>query len=265
MDCVQLLSGKRSLARREQIGNPRDIATVYPKIEIPLDLATDLTGWRIAYSIDLDYIEVDAEIRANTLERLEVFRSLGAVVEEVELGWTERIDRAATDYYSFMMGAFIEEEARGNEDLLTDYARDHITRSHTTGPREFLSILNVCAEMYDAFGPLMERYDLFVCPTTTTTRVKADFNDLHDTIEINGKTLDSDLSIAICHQFNMMSRCPVLAVPSGASSQGVPTGVQLVGRAYDDERVFRAGAALEAVHPLFRDSSTRPTQIVGHA
>jgi amidase len=112
--------------------------------------------------------------------------------------------------------------------------------------------------MYDDFGPLMERNDVFVCPTATTTRVKADFNDLHDRLEIDGKEVESDLSIALCHQFNMLSRCPVLAVPSGTASNGVPTGVQLVGRTYDDEKVFRAGAALEAARPPFRDAKNRP-------
>jgi Asp-tRNA(Asn)/Glu-tRNA(Gln) amidotransferase A subunit family amidase len=49
--------------------------------------------------------------------------------------------------------------------------------------------------------------------------------------------------------FNIMSRCPVLAVPSGFGTRGGPTGVQIAGRTYDDETVFRVGAALEAVAP----------------
>jgi Asp-tRNA(Asn)/Glu-tRNA(Gln) amidotransferase A subunit family amidase len=56
----------------------------------------------------------------------------------------------------------------------------------------------------------------------------------------------------------MLSRCPVLAVPSGTAENGVPTGVQLVGRTYDDETVFRAGAALETARPRFRDAANRP-------
>jgi len=238
--------------------HPRDIATVKPKIEIPLDLDTNLKGWRIAYSIDLDYVEVDPDVTANTLETLEIFRSLGAVVEEVELGWSTRVDDAATRSYDFMMGAYIKEIAEGREDQLCDYSRDAMEKTRDVGSTEFLSMLTTCGEMYDRFGPLMEEHDLFVCPTATTTRVKADFNFLHDGIEINGHSIESDLSIAMCHQFNMLGRCPVLAVPSGMAKNGVPTGVQLVGRTYDDETVFRAGAALDAVNPRFRDDSTRP-------
>jgi aspartyl-tRNA(Asn)/glutamyl-tRNA(Gln) amidotransferase subunit A len=41
----------------------------------------------------------------------------------------------------------------------------------------------------------------------------------------------------------------VLAVPSGWASNEVPTGVQIVGRTYDDATVFRIGTALEVVRP----------------
>ena len=238
--------------------HPRDIATVRPKIEIPLELDTDLRGWRIAYSIDLGYVEVEPEVRSNTLEVLDIFRDRGATVEEAKLGWTPRIDDAADRYYAFATGGYIEEIARGNEDLLTDYARDSLEQFRKATPQDFLSAAEISAEMYDDFGPMMEHHDVFVCPTATTTRVKADHNDLHDSIEIDGKPVESDLGIALCHQFNMLSRCPVLAVPSGTASNSVPTGVQLVGRTYDDEKVFRAGAALEAARPPFRDAKSRP-------
>ena len=50
--------------------------------------------------------------------------------------------------------------------------------------------------------------------------------------------------------FNILSPCPVLAVPSGiAASNGVPTGIQIVGRTFDDVTVFRLGAALERERP----------------
>ena len=65
--------------------------------------------------------------------------------------------------------------------------------------------------------------------------------------------------------FNVFSACPVLAVPSGiAPSNGVPTGIQIVGRTYDDVTAFRIGAALERVRPwtglapIARVTSARP-------
>ena len=47
----------------------------------------------------------------------------------------------------------------------------------------------------------------------------------------------------------MLSSHPVLAVPSGRAQNGVPTGVQIVGKPYDDDMVFRIGLGLEAAAP----------------
>lgn len=45
--------------------------------------------------------------------------------------------------------------------------------------------------------------------------------------------------------FNICNRHPALAVPTGVGPRGVPTGVQIVGNAYDQDAVFRVGLALE--------------------
>jgi aspartyl-tRNA(Asn)/glutamyl-tRNA(Gln) amidotransferase subunit A len=55
----------------------------------------------------------------------------------------------------------------------------------------------------------------------------------------------------------------VLALPSGLAADGVPTGVQVVGRTYDDPMVFRVGAALEAAGLGFGgDGAFRPTALL---
>jgi aspartyl-tRNA(Asn)/glutamyl-tRNA(Gln) amidotransferase subunit A len=58
--------------------------------------------------------------------------------------------------------------------------------------------------------------------------------------------------------FNMCSRCPVLVVPCGRSRDGVPLGIQIVGRTYDDVSVFRAAAAFAAARPWYAEPATRP-------
>jgi amidase len=60
------------------------------------------------------------------------------------------------------------------------------------------------------------------------------------------------------YPFNMLSRCPVLAVPSGRAANNVPTGIQLVGPTYEDTAVFQAAAAYEAANPLFFSGDNYP-------
>jgi amidase len=60
--------------------------------------------------------------------------------------------------------------------------------------------------------------------------------------------------------FNTLSRCPVLSVPSGFAPNGVPTGIQLVGKPYADLDVFQAGCAYEkAVGGWYKRKAARPS------
>jgi Asp-tRNA(Asn)/Glu-tRNA(Gln) amidotransferase A subunit family amidase len=103
------------------------------------------------------------------------------------------------------------------------------------------------ADMYAYFGPMMENYDVFVCPTVTSTHVPADAGTLNDKFAIKGVVQEDDMGMSFCHQFNMLSRCPVLVVPAGFTKNGTPSGIQIVGKTFDDVTVFRAGAALESL------------------
>ena len=63
---------------------------------------------------------------------------------------------------------------------------------------------------------------------------------------INGHPRGDWLDALMTLPFNIASRCPVMSVPSGLSRDGVPTGLSIVGRTYDDITVFRVAAAHEA-------------------
>ena len=59
--------------------------------------------------------------------------------------------------------------------------------------------------------------------------------------------------------FNILSRCAVLSIPSGRAPNGVPTGVQVVSRPYDDVTAFRVAGALEVGGAGFASEGWRPT------
>lgn len=225
--------------------HPRDIASLKPKLTLEGG-ERSIKGWRIAYSIDLGYFEVDPEVRRNTLAALEVFRSLGATVEEVELGWTRRAEKAADDHLAILFGAWIAAYFDERKAQLTEYARVFGEASQSRSGSDLLASMETAAAMYDRLGPLLEDYNLLICPTLTVPSIKADFDIVKDSFTVNGKTLPYYGGWVMCYPFNMLSRCPVLNVPSGHAANGVPTGLQLVGRSYCDQDVFDAGLAYEA-------------------
>ncbi|MCH8884152.1 MAG: hypothetical protein IIA41_11740, partial [SAR324 cluster bacterium] len=121
--------------------------------------------------------------------------------------------------------------------------------------QEFLAELN--AGINDVLGPILRDFDAFICPTVSCPEIPA-ANWQKDTIIVDGRSLtDTDMAMTVL--FNMFSRCPVLAVPSGMTDAGLPTGLQIVGRPYDDAMTFRVARALERARPWLNDASRRAT------
>ena len=77
------------------------------------------------------------------------------------------------------------------------------------------------------------------------------------TLSINGQAVDPVWDWCLTYPFNMLGHLPAASAPSGFSSSGVPTGLQIVGPPYDEAGVLRIASALERVRPPF-DLSRAP-------
>lgn len=238
--------------------SPTDISTLRPKLRLPLDYKP-IKDWKIAYSMDLGVFEVDAEVRRNTLAALDVFRGLGATVVEVDLGWKPNILQAGMNYLDHLFGAYLSTLLAEHGDKMTTYARQFAENGGKSKSTDFVASLETIAEMYLSLGPILEKFDVLICPTNSLPAVGAEFDHSTDQLEINGKSVNPSLGWVMTTPFNMLSRCPVLSVPSGKASNGVPTGIQIVGRTYCDADVFRAASAYEAaVGSWYTNSGNRP-------
>ncbi len=238
--------------------HPQDIASLKPRLVLPTKYQS-IKGWKIAWSMDLGIFEIDTQVQNNTRNALDVFRSLGATVEEVDLGWTHEVVRAGVNYLDHIFGVSMLEAYEKHGDLLTEYARQFAISGGKSTAADFYRSMKVAAQMYNTFGPLFQKYNLFVCPTNALAAVAAEHDQSRDRIFINGKSVDPLLGWVLTLPFNMLSRCPVISMPSGRTRDNVPTGIQLVGPSYQDKVVFQGAMAFEtAVGQWYTDAQNRP-------
>ena len=239
--------------------SPLDISTLRPKLTLPTTYKP-IKGWKIAFSMDLGFFEVDREVQKNTLAALDLFRSLGATVETVDLGWTEEVLEAGMDYLRHLFGASLSRLLKKHGKDMTSYARKFAQEGQKSKAVDFVRTLDVANKMYSTLGPMLEKYNVLVCPTTALAAVPAEFDQSKDSVKINGKTISNPfLGWAMTTPFNTMSRCPVVSVPSGRARNGVPTGIQIVGRTYCDGDVFQAAMAYETAQgQWFKTAGSQP-------
>ena len=229
--------------------HPDDIVSLRPKLEIPAP--TDgVEGWRIALSYDLGGFEVDDEVRRNIDEAAAAFSSLGASVEpapmRLDMGDVREATRA---HFATIFGSLVAEALPQHRDLMTPYAIEFAedSRRPTIG---YYRGLEIESAVYAAVVPALESHDVLIAPVFGLPGLGADYHDYDlEVMYTRGMTLI----------FNMCSRCPVLVVPCGRSAEGLPMGIQIIGRTYDDLSVFRAGAAFAAARPWYNTPERRPT------
>jgi amidase len=129
-------------------------------------------------------------------------------------------------------------------DELTSYARRFAEEAEQVSKEDFVAGLRLEAGIYRPLGDLLEEYDALICPTFAVPALPAEF-DTDQPVEINGRPHSDWLDALMTLPFNIASRCPVMSVPSGLDRDGVPTGLSIAGRTYDDVTVFRVAAAHE--------------------
>jgi len=227
--------------------DPRDLTSVRERIRYPSQYKP-VKGWRVAYSADLGFFPVAPDVAKATRAALDAFREAGVEIEEVDLGWTEDSVRAFVAHAretDFLPVSKLPAKQRA---LLCDYIRGRKGKFLATGT-SYAQSLMIRAAMYDKLEPILERCQVLLCPTLAVPSVPAEHDPLDDSFTINGKKVEPQIGWCMTFPFNMLCQLPVATVPCGFGKSGVPIGLQIVGRPFDDLAVFQAAAAFEQARP----------------
>jgi Asp-tRNA(Asn)/Glu-tRNA(Gln) amidotransferase A subunit family amidase len=218
-----------------------DPSVISPKKSLPLEYAS-VKGLRIAVSYDLGYFRIADDVRRNTERVAAALRDAGAIVEEVVIPWKrDTVVDTFTNYLGFLLGRPLMEAVEHHRDQVSDFIISFTERAKGITPEMFIATSDGIGSLHDSLQQaVFQHYDALICPTMADTTTPAEgMANSHDNLMDNGLT----------YPFNLLSRHPVLAVPSGIADNGVPTGVQIVGQTFDEETAMRIGANLERLLP----------------
>jgi len=225
-----------------------DICSLRERVVIPEQLE-GIKDWKVAFSMDLGYFEVDPEVQRNTLSAIESFRSLGCTVNEVDLGWNwGTLDAWMTQWEGLFAGIAEQYLPRWRFEMDPVVVKI-LERGQAHSAARFYRCNLVRGEMYKKLGPILEEHNVLVCPTLAVPSVPADHDELNPEFRINGKRVQAYVGWVMTNPFNLVGQCPAMSIPSGFAASGIPTGLQIVGKTFDDLSVFRAAAAFEKVKP----------------
>lgn len=221
-------------------------------------------GMRIAIAPTLGDFPVEPMVAGNLDQVAAALRDAGAQTEQVTVPIErETVMTAALVHFGAIFGPSIAEVGLDNPQL-TPYARDFAQRAGAVFDRiGFYGGLERQAAIQITIAEVFEHFDALICPTIGLTFLAADDDYVDHGVTVAGTEMDFYLAAALTPVFNIASAHPVLNVPSGLAENGVPTGVQIVGRQYDDATPFHIGLAVENQLRWWADPRWRPQPING--
>jgi aspartyl-tRNA(Asn)/glutamyl-tRNA(Gln) amidotransferase subunit A len=196
---------------------------------------------RIAYSPDLGYAKVDAEVASIVRKAVSVFQDLGAKVEVKNPGFESPEQLFVTHWFSgaaFLLKGIPKEKHKLIDPGLLEVAEQgaRITAGEILDAQLKRGALGTHMNLFH------RDYDLLITPTLAI----AAFDAGKEFPEKNKRWTDWT---PFTFPFNLTQQ-PAASIPCGLTKAGLPVGLHLVGPRYADALVLRAARAFETARPI---------------
>lgn len=209
-------------------------------------LERDVKGLRIAWLGDLGgHLPTEDGVLSVCREALKAFEGLGAIVDDVALGFDpESIWQAWIKLRAFQAGgnlaALYDDPAK--RPLLKPEAQFEVEQGRNLSAYDVTRASNLRSAWYQHVRRLFERYDILVLPSAQVFPFDVEKRWPE---EIAGRAMDTyhrwmQVVIPVT-----MSGCPVISVPAGFNAAGLPMGMQLWGPNHSERLLLEVSQAYE--------------------
>ncbi|MBI4270654.1 MAG: amidase [Candidatus Rokubacteria bacterium] len=204
----------------------------------------DVRGLHVAWTPDLGYARVDPRVRAVCESAAAEFETLGCHVEVVNPGWENPEEIFGTLIAAQFHAAWSARLAE-DEGLMDPTLVKFIRRGAAVTAPDYVRALERVDGYWTEVRAFLERFDLLLMPTVAVPPFAAGAPPPR---EIGGERVSVLGWMPFTYPFNLTGQ-PAASVPAGFTDDGLPVGLQIVGRRHADGTVLAASAAFEAVRP----------------
>jgi amidase len=208
--------------------------------------APSVRGWRVAWTPDLNgLLPVDAEVARVAEGATGVFRALGARVEAACPDFGEVPEIVLASRGLSMVALHADKLPRWKAEMQAGLVWN-IEQGLGLTVQAIARGERLRTELWHRVRAFMETRDLLILPTAPVLPFPVE--QPYPTA-INGKPLDHYIQWAFLTYAITLTGLPVISVPCGFTRDGLPVGLQIVGRRRQEAAVLRAAAAFEAAAP----------------
>jgi len=237
--------------------DPRDPA-VYPSdpTVFARALDRDLNNVRVAWCPDLGGLPLDRRVRSVLAAQRKTFADLGCVVEDAvpDLSGADEVflTLRAWHYYHTLGPLLAEHRGR-----MKDEAVWQIESGRDLTGAEIAKAMSLHGELMQRMRRFQEKYEFVLCAVNQLPPFDASIDWPR---EIEGAKMENYLDWMKSAYWITSTFCPALSVPAGFTEDGLPVGIQIVGRYRDDLGVLQLAHAFEQITGF---GKRRPAIVLG--
>src|SRR5580700_2829436 len=205
------------------------------------NLERNFKGVRVAWFKDLGGLPFDSRIRAAVDAQRKVFESLGCMVEEAEpdlTGAGEAYDTLRAWGYASGYAGLV----KNHRDQVKDTIIWEVERGLKLSGADIAHAQNLHSQAWDRMRIFQEKHEFFIAPSTQVPPF--DVNQPYVT-EIEGVRMKTYTEWMKCCWLISILENPAISMPCGYTPEGLPVGLQIVGRHRDDWSVLQMAHAFE--------------------
>jgi len=211
-------------------------------VDVPVDdyfraIETGVKGWKVALAVG-EYIEAsEPEVLAAVGEAANMFGTLGAKVDEVDMSWLREAAVSNGQITQSDGAAFHRERLERNPELFGADIRQRLEAGRDLSSGEYALARRKQVEIRRRCELFFSQYDVLLLPTTPIPALPID--------DIENSASQAPALTRFTAPFNL-SGLPALSIPCGFTTTGLPIGLQIVSGPWQEAKVLQAGRAYEA-------------------
>jgi amidase len=236
MGDVQLLF--RTLAGQDP-GDP-----VSPPVALRTPSLDELRACKVGYFEDDGLVPVTDETRSAVRAAAQALRETGFRVEPFRPRALEQLRKIWWTFFVQCGAMFYEPEIRGRRDRLSPIFAEFLSIAEAAGPLTATELLNAWAELDLLRSRVlaeMKEFPVLLCPVASIPAFRHD----ERTWSVEGQSVSYLDAVRYTQWFNALA-APAAVVPVGKSPEGLPIGVQVVARPFQDETALAVAACVDA-------------------
>jgi amidase len=207
------------------------------------DAEVEMKGLRIAWSRNLGDLPIEESVMTALARKLEVLEGYGCVIEEDN----PRLAGADETFDVLRALAFVRErldDVTNHPALVKDSVIWNVEEGLALDAGRIARAQQRRSELFRSFATFLQPYDVLALPACSVMPFPVEVEWVR---EINGQEFDNYLGwMRVCTRISVTAH-PAISIPFAFSQDGLPVGLQLVGRYRQDETLLRIAAAITAV------------------